>query len=75
MCVHYYDLKLTDQIRPYLHNNVYKQISEAMTLARIVKALEFTAMITQTSWVQNIVTDTMKESEDMKNLFILVIHF
>ena len=29
-----------------------------MTLARIVKVLEFTAMITQTSWIQNIVIDT-----------------
>ena len=26
-----------------------------MTLARIVKVLEFIAMITQTSWIQNIV--------------------
>ena len=29
-----------------------------MTLLRIVKVLEFTAMITQTSWIQNIVIDT-----------------
>ena len=43
-----------------------------MTLARIVKVLEFTAMISQTSWMQNIVIDTIK---DMKNIFILVIHF
>ena len=55
--------------RPYkainLHNNVYnKQMRWGMiqmTLARIVKALEFTAMITQTSWIQNIVIDTIKE--------------
>ena len=32
-----------------------------MTLARIVKALERTAMITQTSWIQNIVIDAIKE--------------
>ena len=32
-----------------------------MTLTRIVKVLEFTAMITQTSWIQNIVIDTIKE--------------
>ena len=32
-----------------------------MTLARIVKVLELTAMITQTSWIQNIVIDTIKE--------------
>ena len=32
-----------------------------MTLARIVKVLEFTAMITQTSWIQNIVIDTIKK--------------
>ena len=30
-------------------------------LARIVKVLEFTAMITQTSWIQNIVIDTITE--------------
>ena len=29
--------------------------------SNIVKVLEFTAMITQTSWIQNIVIDTMKE--------------
>ena len=45
-----------------------------MTLARIVKVLEFTEMITQTSWIQNIVTDTIR-NEDMKNIFILVIYF
>ena len=28
---------------------------------KIVKVLELTAMITQTSWIQNIVIDTMKE--------------
>ena len=47
-----------------LHNNVYKQIRWGMiqmTLARIVKVLEFTAMISQTSWIQNIVIDTIKE--------------
>ena len=32
-----------------------------MTLATVAKALEFTAMITQTSWIQNIVIDTIKE--------------
>ena len=32
-----------------------------MTLTRIVKVLEFTAMIKQTSWIQNIVIDTIKE--------------
>ena len=32
-----------------------------MTLARIVKVLGFAAMITQTSWIQNIVIDTVKE--------------
>ena len=32
-----------------------------MTLTRIVKVLEFTAMITQTSWMQDIVIDTIKE--------------
>ena len=32
-----------------------------MTLARIVKVLEFTATITETSWIQNIVMDTIKE--------------
>ena len=32
-----------------------------MTLTRIVKVLEFTAMITQTSWIQDIVIDTIKE--------------
>ena len=32
-----------------------------LTLTRIVNDLEFTAMITQTSWVQNIVVDTIKE--------------
>ena len=32
-----------------------------MTLTRIVKVLEFTAMIMQTSWIQNIVIDTIKE--------------
>ena len=32
-----------------------------MTLTRMVKVLEFTAMITQTSWIQNIVFDTIKE--------------
>ena len=32
-----------------------------MTLAGIVKVLEFAAMITQTSWIQNIVIDTIKE--------------
>ena len=32
-----------------------------MTLARIVKVLEFTAMINQTSWIQNFVIDTIKE--------------
>ena len=29
-----------------------------MTLAKIIKVLDFTAMITQTSWIQNIVIDT-----------------
>ena len=28
---------------------------------RVVKVSEFTAMITQTSWIQNIVIDTIKE--------------
>ena len=32
-----------------------------MTLTRIVKVLEFTAMITQTSWIQNIVIDTIEK--------------
>ena len=32
-----------------------------MTLTKIVKVLEFTAMITQTSWIQNIFIDTIKE--------------
>ena len=32
-----------------------------VTLARIVKVLEFTAMIAFTSWIQNIVIDTIKE--------------
>ena len=32
-----------------------------MTLARVVKVLEFTAMITETSWTQNIVIDTLKD--------------
>ena len=32
-----------------------------MTLARTVSVLEFTAMITQTNWTQNIVIDTIKE--------------
>ena len=32
-----------------------------MTLARIVKVLESTAMITQANWIQNIVIDTVKE--------------
>ena len=45
-----------------------------MTLARIAKVLEFTAMITQTSWLQNVVIDTLR-NEDMKDIFILVIHF
>ena len=45
-----------------------------MTLARTVKVLEFTAIITQTSWIQNIVIDTIR-NEDMKNIFILVKQF
>ena len=55
--------KLTDQIIN-LHDNVYEHIGWGMiqmTLARIVKVLEFTAMITQTSRIQNIVIDTIKE--------------
>ena len=32
-----------------------------MRLARIVKVLEFTVMVIQTSWIQNIVIDTIKE--------------
>ena len=32
-----------------------------MTLPRIVKVLEFTEMITQTSRIQNIVIDTIKK--------------
>ena len=32
-----------------------------MTLARLVKVLELTAMIDQTSWIQSIVIDTVKE--------------
>ena len=32
-----------------------------MTLARTVNVLEFTAMITQTNWIQNIVIDTIKK--------------
>ena len=32
-----------------------------MTLTRIVKVLEFTEMVTQPSWIQNIVTATIKE--------------
>ena len=46
------------------HNIVYKQIMWEMiqmTLARVVKVLEFTAMITKTSWTQNIVIDTIKD--------------
>ena len=48
----YYDSKLN------FRNNVHKQIRLSMiqmALARIVTLLEFTAMITQTSWIQNIV--------------------
>ena len=37
-----------------LHYNVHEHI-------RWIKVLEFTAMITQTSWTQNIVIDTIKE--------------
>ena len=47
-----------------MHNNAYKLIRWSMiqmTLARIVKVLEFTVMISQTSWIQNIVIDTIKE--------------
>ena len=44
-----------------------------MTLARIVKVLEFTAMITQTSWIRNIVIDTIKERGYEEHLH-LVIH-
>ena len=41
-----------------------------MTLTRIVKVLEFTGMITQTSWIQNIVIDTIKESsQDKSSIF------
>ena len=32
-----------------------------MTLARIVMVLEFPVMITQTSWIQNIAIETIKE--------------
>ena len=32
-----------------------------ITSARVVKVLEFTAMIAQTSWIQKIVIDTIKE--------------
>ena len=36
-----------------------------MTLAKIVKVLEFTAMITQTSWIQNIVIDASHTLPDV----------
>ena len=40
-----------------------------MTLARIVKVLEFTAMITQTNWIEDIVIDTIW-NDDIKSIFI-----
>ena len=39
-----------------------------MTLARIVKVSEFTAMITQTNWIQNMVIDTIKEQEAPRSI-------
>ena len=45
-----------------------------MTLARIVKVLEFTPMITQQAGYKTL-SLTLQRNEDMKNSFILVIHF